>query len=233
MIDGGELRRRLGLARVYLVFTPGLCGAREPLDVLAAALPWVDVVQIRPKAPDSGARPDDLAATLERTSARELFDLGARALELVQRRASDALIVVNDRVDVARALRDQGCAGVHLGQHDAPPRVARELLGPDALIGLSTHSMAQVAAAQDEPVDYVGFGPIHATATKGYTRGLGPDAAWIAQQGSSVPVFPIGGIGLEQAGALAGLGRAAISSAILGVDDPALAARRLRELLEG
>lgn len=230
--DGGELRARLSLARVYLVFTPSLCGARDPLGVLAAALPWIDVVQVRPKAADSGARPDELAATVERTSARELFDWSVRVIELVHAQSSEALILVNDRVDVARALRDRGCAGVHVGQDDAPPRIARALLGPDALIGLSTHSVAQVAAAQDEPVDYLGFGPIHATATKGYTRGLGPDIAWIAQQGSTLPVFPIGGIGLEQAGDLAQLGRAAISSAILGADDPALAARRLRETLE-
>jgi thiamine-phosphate pyrophosphorylase len=228
VLDGGELRARLGRARLYLIFTPSLCLAREPLDVLDAALPWLDVVQVRPKAADSGASPSDSASTAERTSARELCDWTRRVIELVKRRA---LVIVNDRVDVARTLRDEGCDGVHVGHDDTPPRVARDLLGPDALVGFSTHTLAQVGAAQDEPVDYLGFGPIHATATKGYARGLGPDAAWVAQQGSALPVFPIGGIGIEQASDLASLGRAAVSSAILRADDPALAARTLRELL--
>jgi thiamine-phosphate pyrophosphorylase len=234
VLDGRRLRDQLAAARIYLVFTPDLCAGRDPLSVLASVLPSVDVVQVRPKEPDAELDPHARAqARLATTNARELFDWTARVLELV--RASerpDVLVIANDRVDVARALLERGCAGVHVGQDDTPPRVARELLGPDALIGLSTHSMQQIALALEEPVDYLGFGPIHATATKGYVRGLGPDAAWVAQQASAVPVFPIGGIGIAQASALANIGRAAISSAILGADDPAVAARTLRALLE-
>lgn len=221
MLDAIELRRRLAAARLYLIFTPGLVTGREPLEVLEAALPHVDIVQVRPKGAGLAARSD----------ARETLEWTERVLALVERLRSEALVLVNDRVDVARALLERGVAGVHLGQDDTPPRVARELLGSAALLGLSTHSGAQVIAALDEPVDYLGFGPIHATATKGYARGLGAEAAWIASQAASVPVFPIGGIGLAQASDLAEVGRAAVSSAILTARDPAAAARALRESL--
>jgi thiamine-phosphate diphosphorylase len=234
-IDGAALRDQLRDARLYLLFTPNLCGQREPLAVLEAALPHVDVIQVRPKAPDAGldpARPSQGLTAV--TSAREVHDWTLRVLDLLAAYASLAIpVIVNDRVDVARALLERGCAGVHLGQDDAPPLLARELLGPQALVGLSTHSNAQVAAALDEPVDYLGFGPIHATTTKGYARGLGPEGAWIASQASSLPLFPIGGIDARNAGELEDVGRAAVSSAILGAPDPERAARELRALLEG
>jgi thiamine-phosphate pyrophosphorylase len=234
VLDGTRLRGQLAAARIYLVFTPDLCAGRDPLAVLAAALPWVDLVQVRPKRPDTAL--DSRATTrapLATTDAREAFDWTARALDLVRASSRpDVPVIVNDRVDVARTLLERGCAGVHLGQEDTPLRTAREVLGPDALIGLSTHSMQQVALALEEPVDYLGFGPIHATPTKGYVRGLGADSAWVAQQASPLPLFPIGGIGLAQASDLANIGRAAISSAISSADDPAAAARTLRALLE-
>lgn len=234
-LDATEMRERLRRARLYLLFTPELCGAREALGVLDAVLPWIDVVQVRPKAPDAGLEPGRAAPrALATTSARELYDWTARVLERVASGpSSEVLVIANDRVDVARSLLERGCAGVHLGQDDAPPRVARDVLGPRPLIGLSTHSQAQVARTDELPVDYLGFGPIHATRTKGYATGLGPEAAWVAQQGTALPLFPIGGISLENAGELAPLGRAAVGSAVLGAEDPARAARELRELLLG
>jgi thiamine-phosphate pyrophosphorylase len=219
---GSELRERLGAARLYLLFTPGLCGERDPLEVLEALLSLVDVVQVRVKAPG------------ERSDAAATYGWTVRALELCARLGDGAPpVLVDDRVDVARALAVRGCAGVHLGQEDAPPRVARALLGADALIGLSTHDAAQVARAGDEPVDYLGFGPVHATATKGYARGLGSEAAWIAARATHLPLFPIGGIDTDNAGELEDVGRAVVGSALLAAPDPARAARELRALLEG
>src|SRR3954469_1725139 len=75
--------------------------------------------------------------------------------------AGRSLLVINDRADVARL---SGADGVHLGQDDLPPREARKLLGPEALIGISTHSDAEIEAA--EGADYIGFGPIFATGSK-------------------------------------------------------------------
>jgi thiamine-phosphate pyrophosphorylase len=235
VIDSAEIRRRLADARLYLIYTPGLVARGDPRAALEAALPHVDLVQVRPKPADRELDPrTGSAPRLATTDARELHDLCLAVADVVaSARAEHVLVIANDRVDVARSLLGRGVAGVHVGQDDTPARVARDVLGPDALIGLSTHSMAQLARALDEPADYLGFGPVRASATKGYERGLGAEAAWIASQASPLPLFPIGGIGLAEAEDLREVGRAAVSSAILAAEDPAAAARALRELLGG
>jgi thiamine-phosphate diphosphorylase len=205
-----------------LLFTPALCGARDPLAVLAAAFPHVDVVQIRPKPLANGA------ADLAPCSAAETLMWTRRALALRDELAPRARVVVDDRVDVALCLQAEGCDGVHLGQDDCPPEIARELLGPHAWIGWSTHDLEQVLASEELPLDYLGFGPVHATATKGYARGLGSEHAWIAAESSTRPLFAIGGIDRTNAHELARVGRAAVGSAILAADDPARAAREIR-----
>lgn len=206
-----------------LLFSPEPCGSRDPLATLSTALPWIDVVQIRPKpASPGGIRAAPCAA-------RDVHEWCARVLDLVD--PTRTLVLVDDRVDVAAALSDRGCAGVHLGQDDCPIPVAREMLGPDALVGLSTHSMEQVVEGAELAVDYLGFGPVHATPTKGYERGLGAEACWLATQGTSLPVFAIGGIDATNVGELARIGRVAVSSAILAAEDPGRAARELRALL--
>lgn len=203
-----------------LLFTPELCPPdRDPLELLEGVLAHADVIQVRVKSA-TGPSP-----------ARELHDWTARVLEV--RRASDQapLVLVNDRVDVALALQDQGVDGVHLGTDDTPTEKAREVLGEPALIGLSTHNASQVAAAQDRPIDYVGFGPVFPTPTKGYDTGLGPEAAWIASHASALALFPIGGIALDNVSQLAEIGRVAVSSAILRAPEPAAVARGLRAAL--
>jgi thiamine-phosphate pyrophosphorylase len=218
------LRERLSRARLHLLFTPAACPPGDPLAVLDAALPSIDVVQVRPKAIGSGARAP--------CAARETFDWTRRVLDLVRARPDlDVLVIVDDRVDVALALAPEGCAGVHLGRDDSPVDVARRELGDDLLIGLSTHTLQQAAEADDAPADYLGFGPVFATATKGYAAGLGAESAWIASQAVAKPMFPIGGITRENAGELTRIGRAAVASAILAAEDPARAARELRALL--
>jgi thiamine-phosphate diphosphorylase len=205
-----------------LLFTPELC-ARAPLETLAAALPAVDVVQVRVKDPEhpGGAAP-----------ARELHSWTLRVLELVAARPElDVLVTVNDRVDVACVLQARGLDGVHLGADDAPPELARELLGPDALIGLSTHDYAAVVAASERPVDCLGFGPIWPTRTKGYARGLGAEAAWVASAATRLPLFPIGGVDATRAQELAPVGRVAVSAAILAAEDPGRAAAEIRDLI--
>jgi thiamine-phosphate pyrophosphorylase len=224
--DPVEARARLADARVLLLFTPEL--AREdPLAVLESVLPWIDVLQVRPKAV---AAPG--ASTLAPCTAREAFEWTRRVLALDALRRAGLVVMVDDRVDVAAALWSSGCAGVHVGQDDTPADVARAFLGAGPLIGVSTHSAEQVVEADDGPADCLGFGPVHATGTKGYGRGLGSEACWIASTGTSKPLFPIGGIGVENAQELARVGRAAIGAAILSADDPAAAARAIRASLE-
>ena len=215
---------RIEDARLMLLFVPGLCAPRDPLEVLEAALPSVDVVQVRPKRPGSAGP----------CEARETYDWGLRVLDLVAARSDlDVTVLVDDRVDVAQALRSRGCAGVHLGQEDCPPSVARHRLGVRSWIGWSTHGLRQIGEAEDLPVDYLGFGPVHATATKGYENGLGSESVWIASLATNRPLFAIGGIDATNIGDLARVGRAALGAAILRADDPARAARELRSMLLG
>jgi len=225
--DPLDSRARLFEARVLLLFTPDLVRGADPLAVLERALPWIDVVQVRPKA--VAAAGGDTPAPC---SAREVFDWTRRVLALEAVRRAGVLVMVDDRVDVAAALWNEGCAGVHVGQDDTPAAVARAFLGEGPLIGVSTHTLDQVAEADDGPADCLGFGPVNATGTKGYARGLGSEACWIAAQGTPKPLFAIGGIGVENAHELARVGRAAVGSAILSAGDPAAAARAIRAALE-
>ena len=239
LLNGAERRARLADARLLLVLTPDMA-ADDPLPRLADAWEHVDIVQVRPKA-----RGDRRAAAPARstvTEARACYDLCERLLDELAGvpRHARPLVMVNDRVDVAAALADRGVDGVHVGADDAPAGVARETLGDDLLLGLSTHSASDVAAAWDEPVDLLGFGPVFATSTKGYgdadaardaPRVGGPESAWIASETAPVPLFPIGGIDLSNADQLARVGRAAVGSAIVGAAVPGDAARALRGLL--
>ncbi len=217
-------RAQLGEARVLLLFTPELCTpGRDALEVLSEVLPAVDLVQVRIKAPGDSDAPTEAAA---------LHKWTRRVLELVAASDRPELpVMVNDRVDVAAALLPEGCVGVHLGDQDMPPHAARSVLGPAPLLGLSTHSVVEAARGAEQPVDYLGFGPVNPTPTKGYERGLGPEAAWVADQGVELPLFPIGGITPDNADELAPVGRAAVSAAILGAPEPLAAARLLRAQL--
>lgn len=204
------------------IFTPATLPAGEELERAVAAAPWLDLIQVRVKAPGRRFGPAPAGATLAWCE-RVIDALGALD--------DPPPLLVNDRPDVARALGDR-CAGVHLGQEDMDAAAARAWLGADAIIGLSTHDTAQVVRADDAPVDYLGFGPIFATATKGYERGLGPEAAWAAAAGAAPrPIFPIGGVDAQRAFELERVGRAAVGAAVFGADDPGAAARELRELL--
>jgi thiamine-phosphate pyrophosphorylase len=240
-LDGPTRRGRLAAARLYWILSPPMAFDDEAarlvwLARVAPALEEVDLVQIRPKPRGdrgAGAQP---GATVSEARATYLW---TRAILACCRDIDEArrpLVFVNDRVDVALALADEGVDGVHVGDGDAPPRVARNYLGDELLIGLSTHSAADVVASFDEPVDTLGFGPIFATATKGYDgrsgpRLVGPEAAWVASESSPRPVFPIGGIDVTNVDQLERVGRCAVASAITDAADPAEAARSLLELV--
>jgi thiamine-phosphate pyrophosphorylase len=222
-MDGDSLRERLSRARLMLILSPEVCGGRDPLAVAAAVLPHVDAVQVRPKAGgDAGAAP---------APARSTFELALAVLELCADLPAPPLVLADDRVDVALALAGRGLAGVHLGCDDLPPAEARALLGPEPLIGLSTHCAADVVRAAELPVDYLGFGPLFPTATKGYASGVGPEAAWVAAAAAGVPVFAIGGVTRARVTELHPGARVAVAGAILGAEAPAAAAAALRDHL--
>ena len=227
-------RAKLGDARLLLIFTPEAVREADPLERLSSLLPHVDIVQVRPKPVASG-----LQAGLRAdppAEARASYEWTERVLELVNGAGlSDEdrpLVMVNDRVDVAMALAADGCAGVHLGEGDLPAAEARAMLPEELLIGLSTHDMEGVVASHDEPVDYLGFGPVFASETKGYADARGPERAWVAAEAASVPVFAIGGVTASNAGELESVGRVAVASALLAAPDPAAEAARLRRAIE-
>ena len=144
-----------------------------------------------------------------------------------------AAIIVNDRADLARLA---GAAGVHVGQEDLPPAKARAIVGPEAIVGVSTHSTAQLLAAAAEPVNYVAVGPVFGTVTKntGYTAvGLGLVGEAAARAGD-LPIVAIGGISLERApeALAAGARSVAVISDLVTGGDPATRVRAFVERLE-
>lgn len=136
-------------------------------------------------------------------------------------------LLVNDRVDVALAV---GADGVHVGQSDLDPRTARRLLGPDALIGLSVETMADVEQAERVDVDYLGVSPIHDTPTKGDTlQAWGVDGLAAVRRRSRHRLVAIGGIDATTVAdiAAAGADAVAVVSAICAAPDPRVAAADL------
>jgi thiamine-phosphate pyrophosphorylase len=198
---------RLRSARLYLV-----CAA-ETDDFLHRVLgAGVDVVQLRIKDADE----DAIVAAGQRF---------ARAAA-----AHGALFILNDRPDLVAVI---GADGVHVGQDDMAVPAARAILGPDRLIGLSTHSPAQVDAAAALEVDYIGVGPVHATPTKPGRAAVGLELVGYAAEHASVPFFAIGGISPENVDAVrsAGAERIAVVRALTEAPDPGQAARRLRQAI--
>jgi len=199
-LDPGIAHERLRSARLYLILTRGLCRL-PPEEVLRQALEaGVDLVQVRePSLPDR--------LFLEWIHAvRELS-----ALKHVP-------VIVNDRPDLALL---GGADGVHVGQEDLPPRAVRELLGPERIVGLSTHGRADVEAAGQEPVDYVGVGPVFDSPTKGLP-GRGAALLEEALPAARWPAFAIGGLRPERVDDLrpCGLQRVAVSSAVCAAEEP-------------
>jgi thiamine-phosphate diphosphorylase len=142
-------------------------------------------------------------------------------------RSAGRLFVVNDRVDIARAV---GADGVNIGQTDIPVAAAREVMGPDVLIGVSADTIDQAVQAERDGADYVGFGPVFPTTTKldaGPVSGLDMLRDVVARV--SVPVVAIGGIclGNIRSVAEAGAASAAVVSAVVCADDITSSTRAL------
>ena len=155
-----------------------------------------------------------------RVKERPAGEVLAVAERLVALARGRALVIVNDRADLAVLA---GADGVHVGDEDLPVDAARAVVGPDLLVGRSTRTLADGLAALAEGADHVGFGPIFATATKRIEeapRGLG----MLAEVASRLPapVVAIGGIGLDTIGpvAAAGAAAAAVIGAIFDGEDP-------------
>jgi thiamine-phosphate pyrophosphorylase len=200
-----DRRARLRDARLYYI-----CGLNRMHTVASALRGGADVFQLR----DKRAGDDELL----------------RAAEIVRALCDEhgALFVFNDRPDLAVAANADG---VHLGQDDMAIEEARATVGPELLIGRSTHAPVQVDGAVG--ADYIGVGPIHPTPTKRWRPAVGLELVRYAAANAAVPFFAIGGLdqaNLSEAVA-AGATRAAVVRAISEAADPQAAARELRALL--
>ncbi len=139
--------------------------------------------------------------------------------------------LMNDRPDLAI---ESGADGVHVGQDDVSPELARRLLGDGAIVGLSTHAPAEVSASTLAPVDYVSAGPVVATPTKPGRPGTGPDYISLAVEQAGRPVFVTGGVSPETVPALATAGARhfVVVRYLTESDNPKCAAKLLREAIE-
>jgi thiamine-phosphate pyrophosphorylase len=173
----------------------------------------VDIVQLRDK--DLEARP--------------LLARARVAAEVC--RAHGVPFILNDRPDLALEV---GADGVHVGQDDAPVALARRILGPEAIVGLSTHSGSDLAAAAGEDVSYISAGPVEATPTKPGREGTGVGYVSLASARSRVPVFVTGGVTPQRIPALtaAGVRHFVVVRFLTQAADARCAARSLRETID-
>jgi thiamine-phosphate pyrophosphorylase len=194
--------------RLYFVTDRTQTTGRPLIDVVHAALDGgVRAVQLREKDLEGG----------------ELYHLALQLRKITE--GYRARLFINERLDVALAV---GADGVHLGQTSFPVAAARQLLGPDKLIGVSTHSLTEITTAVG--ADFLVFGPVYFTPSKAaYGEPQGLDRLREAVAQSSVPVFAIGGINVERIPHVFTVGAygVAMISAISAVSDPAQAAREL------
>jgi thiamine-phosphate pyrophosphorylase len=203
-------RRDLSGRRLYL------CTPDRPdlADFVAACIAGgVDVVQLREK---------DLEARALIARAHLVGDVC---------RAHGVPFVLNDRPDLAL---EAGADGVHVGQDDAPVSLARRILGPDAIVGLSTHGADDLAAAASEDVTYISAGPVEATPTKPGRPGTGLGYAGVASARSAVPVFVTGGVTPERIPGLvtAGVRHFVVVRYLTQAPDAVVAARALRDAID-
>jgi len=207
-----ERRIKLETARLYLCTSIRDGGADLARFLDAVLSHGVDIVQMREKSADAEAQ---------------------REAAKVFRRLADehaALFVMNDDPDLAAS---SDADGVHLGQEDMQPEKAREILGNEFLIGRSTHSPEELARALDEPVDYLGVGPVNETPTKPGRPGVGLDYVSYAAKESTKPFFVTGGMDPQTVRPVleAGATRVVVVRALTEAKDPAAVAKALRALL--
>ena len=201
--------------QLCLVTDSALANGRSLAGIVAAAVQGgVTLVQLR-----------------EKTASTRAFIEQAKALKRLLAPLRVPLLI-NDRIDVALAA---GADGAHVGQQDMPVALARQLLGPAAIIGLSITERAQVRDRDVELADYLGVGPIFAQSTKlDATPPLGLDGLAEVRRATGKPIVAIGGVSAANADAvrLAGADGIAVVSAIMGADDPGAAAAALVSALK-
>ncbi|MDB5388282.1 MAG: thiE [Planctomycetaceae bacterium] len=205
-------RDRLAGRNLYLLVTEDLCHHGSGPALRGAIKGGVGIVQLREK----------------KLTDRELVLKGRRVREWT--REFDVLYIMNDRADLA-VLTDAD--GVHVGQNELTVKDARRIIGPDKLVGVSTHTIEQARQAVLDGADYIGVGPVFPTATKQFDAFAGLEFVKQVAAEIRLPFFPIGGINADNIDAVvaAGAERAAVSGAICSAADPYATASILRARL--
>lgn len=200
---------------LYLVTDRKLLGERDLVQSIEQAIQGgVSLVQLREKS----------------VSSREFLELAFRVKEITSRYKIP--LIINDRLDIALAVEADG---LHVGQDDLPMLKARELLGPDKIIGVSARTLAEALLAQEQGADYLGVGAIFKTSTKTDALEVSLEQLESIKKAVSIPVVAIGGINLEnvQQVMATGVDGVSVVSAILAQDNISMAAKQLRESLSG
>ena len=201
----------------YLVTQESISEGRSTLEIVEAAIAGgVDVVQLREKE----------------TDARWRYELGRELRDVTAVAGVD--LIVNDRIDIAQAI---DADGVHVGQSDLPVAVARDLLGPGAVVGCSAATVEAAREAEADGADYLGVGTIYGTTSKdvdAYKDGVGPERVAEITDAVSIPVVGIGGVTAANAGPVveAGAAGVAVISAITAAEDPGAATEALAAAVE-
>lgn len=193
-------QRLLRDVRLYLILDRQVNDDGRLFEIAKESIRWgVDMIQLRDKAGAS----------------REILESAQKILKLTK---GHVPFIVNDRVDLALA---SGAGGVHLGQDDLPCRLARRMMGRQALIGVSCQTYRQAQQAQEEGADYIGFGSVFKTLTKPERQPMDLDLLAKVVKHIRIPVFAIGGIGLENIAKLQAIGvdRFAVCRAICKARD--------------
>lgn len=213
LLLGQVARQRLAQVRLYVLVSVATCTGSLEWTVREALAGGAQVIQLREKnLPD-----------------RELLQ---RACQLRRwTREAGALFILNDRPDLARLC---DADGVHVGQDDLPVREVRRIVGPDLLIGVSTHTPEQLRQAILDGADYVGVGPTFPSQTKEFESFAGLDFVRHAAAATSLPAFAIGGITLDNLDQVlaSGLRRIAVGHAVCAADDPQQVAAEFRRRLD-
>jgi len=197
---------------VYLVTDRRILQGRDLLDAVAEAIEGgVTLIQLREKE----------------VSSREFYQIALKVKDLAHSRGVPLLI--NDRLDIALAVNADG---LHIGQEDLPLKVARKLLGPDKIIGLSVSNLEDAVQGEKEGADYLGAGAVYPTTSKDVSESpIGPDGLKKIKDAVSIPVVGIGGINLFNIEEVkrTGVDGVAVISAIMGAPDIKDAARKLAD----
>lgn len=213
---GAALRREKAdkVRGLYVIIDPEVTGGREPLEIAQAAVRGgAKMLQLRDKLRDKG----------------EILPL-ARDLQALCE-ANDVLLIVNDHVDLAAAV---GSGGVHVGQTDLPVAQARQVLGPEQVLGRSNREIQLLVESQEMGADHVAFGAIYQTTTKPGGRGpQGPERLKEAREVTHVPLVAIGGINAANVGPVIEYGADAVcvTAAVGLAAEPEAAAAEMVEAI--